>query len=112
MPENRRPDPQSPEENMFCPECGFDAEEARFCPECGTNLELVRSVAAETDIDDETGRAPRPARRTTGSRGRAPSRKSPSRPPRPRPQPGRSQTARAQPARTKKPGVSPPRSSG
>jgi hypothetical protein len=92
---------------MFCPECGFDAEEARFCPECGVNLELVRAVAGEADVD-EAGPAPRAAQRTTGARGRSPSRKSPSRQPRSGPPPARSQAARSRPARAKKPGrVSP-----
>jgi hypothetical protein len=91
---------------MFCPECGFDADEARYCPECGVNLEVIRAVAAKADADD--GGAPRPAQRTTGSRGRAPARRSPSRPPKPRPQPERTRTAGSRPARDKRPGrVSP-----
>ena len=83
---------------MFCPECGHDAQEARFCPECGTGLDRFRTTPAEADHDGETPRAPRPATRTTGSRGRTPTRESPS--PKPRPHAKRSQPTRAaKPAR-------------
>ena len=88
---------------MFCPECGFDAEEARFCPECGNNLDLFRGVVSEADLDAETGPAPRPATRTTGSRGKSPARTTQSRPPRPRQRSGRTQPARSQPARAATP---------
>jgi hypothetical protein len=88
---------------MFCPECGLDAEEARFCPDCGTNLELLRSVTGEVDVDDEAGGAPRPASRTTASRGRTTPQKSSSRPPKPRPPSGRPRAARSQPIRADKP---------
>jgi hypothetical protein len=80
---------------MFCPECGFDAEEARFCPECGTGLDRLRAASTEADPGEAGGR-PRPAARTTGSRGRSQARKPPSRAPKPQAQ---AQTARSQPAR-------------
>jgi hypothetical protein len=70
---------------MFCPECGFDADEARYCPDCGTSLDQFRAVARDDELEDETFEvyeedeeyleeepvgAPRPAPRSTASRGR------------------------------------------
>jgi len=76
---------------MFCPDCGFDADEARFCPDCGASLAQLRAVVNDEEVDhdasletydedegypeDEVVRAPRPARRATGSQGRTPARK-------------------------------------
>ena len=80
---------------MFCPECGHDARDSRFCPECGTSLERLRTASTEADHDGEAGGRPRPAVRTTGSRGKNQARASTSRAPKPRPQPGRAQPSRA-----------------
>ena len=61
---------------MFCPECGFDAQEARFCPECGAGLDDLRANVSgapgdfERDDAPQARRAPRPATRNTGARGR------------------------------------------
>jgi hypothetical protein len=97
---------------MFCPDCGHDARDSRFCPECGTGLDRLRTASTEADHDGEAGDRPRPAVRTTGSRGKSQARKSPSRAPKPRPQAqaARPQTARAAgPKRWAEPGAAAPR---